>query len=85
MFTKAVTKILLSAGLLMILVLSASSISKAQSSVSSQADVDHPNHEECSDLHPCDPHATPEPLTMLLFGTGLLGVAAATRRRLRRD
>ena len=78
MFAKAVTRFFLSVSLLVVLVLSAASISKAQSTTLSQGDVEH------AGLHE-DPHPTPEPITMLLFGTGLLGVGAIARRRLKRD
>ena len=75
MKAETVKKIFLGGSLLIILVLSAVSISQAQST---DADISH------GDFHK-DPHATPESITMLLFGTGLLGVAAAARRRLQKN
>ncbi len=79
MFSKVVSKFFLTAGLLVVIVLSAASVSKAESTAASQ--------NEPPSLHdnPMHPSPTPEPVTMLLFGTGLLGVGAIARRRLRRD
>ncbi len=67
---KSIKNFLLYAGLLAVLVLSASSISNGQNPF-------HP-----PEHHP--PVPTPEPISMLLFGTGLAAVGFAVRRRLRK-
>ena len=71
-------KFLLGGSLLVILVLSAASNSQAQSTTLSQGDVEH------ADFHD-DPHATPEPVTMLLFGTGLVGAGIVAKLRKKRQ
>ncbi len=78
MFKKTIAKFLTGISLLVILILAAGSASKAQSTTLNQDETEHPELQE--GLHP-----NPEPVTMILFGTGLLGVGVAARRRLRKS
>ncbi len=72
-------KHVLTVSLLIILVLSAASFSQAQ-----QWDANQPEGNDCPSIGQCpgDFYPTSEPVTMLLFATGLILAAVLVRRRL---
>lgn len=79
---ECVKKHVLTVSLLIILVLSAASFSQAQ-----QWDANQPQGYDCPSIGQCpgDSYPTSEPVTMLLFATGLILVAVLVRRRLRHN
>ena len=75
---KTLRKFLLGGSLSALLILLAASILQAQSATLSQSDVGQPTNFE-------DSRSTPEPVTVLVFGIGLVGVGAMARRLLVRN